>query len=109
MAPPRPARQNLRLDALRENRVDLLARKTTWTLTRDVGHGMTFAGTIYYDGQTARRLEVPPGWSYRAIKAVRNYGEMFGRNLGSQSPLKIQRGLNALWRDEGILYAAPTR
>jgi general L-amino acid transport system substrate-binding protein len=253
-----------RLDALQKDRVDLLARNTTWTLTRDVGHGMSFVGTIYYDGQgfmvprssklmstlalggkricvltnttsldnvhryftrnrmtfhlatfdnmpaakaaylagkcdalttdksqlqalrstladphaqrilpeviskeplspavragdprwfdlvrwtlfvlidaeeagidsanvdrvrqvakaddirllldtegqTAKLLDVPPGWSYRAIKAVGNYGEMFARNLGSESPLKIQRGLNALWRDGGILYAPPTR
>jgi general L-amino acid transport system substrate-binding protein len=253
-----------RLDALRKNQIDLLVRNTTWTLTRDVGHGMTFVGTLYYDGQgfmvprssklmttlelggkricvltnttsldnvrryftrnqmtfqlatfddmaaakaaylagkcdaltsdksqlqalrstlsdphaqrilpeviskeplspavragdtrwfdlvrwtlfalidaeeagidsanvdhvrtvakaddirllldtdgqTAKLLGVAPGWSYRAIKAVGNYGEMFERNLGRQSPLKIQRGLNALWRDGGILYAPPTR
>jgi general L-amino acid transport system substrate-binding protein len=61
------------------------------------------------DGQTAKRLGVDPGWSYRVIKAVGNYAEVFDRNLGSGSPLKIKRGLNALWRDGGILYAPPTR
>jgi general L-amino acid transport system substrate-binding protein len=61
------------------------------------------------DGQTAKQLGVEPGWSYRIIKTVGNYAEVFERNLGSQSPLKIKRGLNALWRDGGILYAPPAR
>ena len=54
-------------------------------------------------------LGVEPGWSYRVIKQVGNYAEVFDRNLGDQSPLKIKRGLNALWRDGGILYAPPAR
>jgi general L-amino acid transport system substrate-binding protein len=43
------------------------------------------------------------------IKAVGNYGEMFDRNLGEGSPLKIKRGLNNLWNKGGILYAPPIR
>jgi len=38
-----------------------------------------------------------------------NYGEAFERNLGMGSPLKIDRGLNKLWTEGGILYAPPIR
>ena len=61
------------------------------------------------DGQSAAMLGLEPGWSWRIIKQVGNYAEVFDRNLGDQSPLKIKRGLNALWRDGGILYAPPAR
>lgn len=48
-------------------------------------------------------------WAYRAIKAVGNYGEIFERNVGKGSPLKLERGLNSLWNKGGILYAEPIR
>ncbi len=43
------------------------------------------------------------------VKAVGNYGEMFDRNIGQQSPLKIERGKNALWTQGGLQYAMPFR
>ena len=46
---------------------------------------------------------------YRAIKQVGNYSEIFERNIGSKTPLKIERGLNALWNKGGILYSPPFR
>lgn len=61
------------------------------------------------DGHTAKLLGLDPGWSHRVIRQVGNYSEIFERNLGAQSPLKIKRGLNALWRDGGLLYAPPAR
>jgi general L-amino acid transport system substrate-binding protein len=66
-------------------------------------------GLLDLDGSKAAMLGLEPGWSFRAIKQVGNYAEVFERNLGDQSPLKIKRGLNALWRDGGILYAPPAR
>ena len=54
-------------------------------------------------------LGLDKDWSYRIIKFVGNYGESFDRNLGIHSPLKINRGLNAPWKDGGILYAPPVR
>ncbi len=66
-------------------------------------------GLLDVDGVSAGMLGVEPGWSYRVIKQVGNYAEVFDRNLGDQSALKIKRGLNALWRDGGILYAPPAR
>jgi general L-amino acid transport system substrate-binding protein len=43
------------------------------------------------------------------IRALGNYGQLFDRNLGDGSPLKIRRGLNNLWNKGGILYAPPVR
>jgi general L-amino acid transport system substrate-binding protein len=55
----------------------------------------------------SQALGIAPGWGTRAVKAVGNYGEMFERNLGGGSPLKIERGLNRLWNQGGLLYAPP--
>jgi general L-amino acid transport system substrate-binding protein len=74
---------------------------------RSVAKTAEVRGLLDLDGKTAGMLGVEPGWSYRVIKQVGNYAEVFERNLGSQSPLKVKRGLNALWRDGGILYAPP--
>jgi len=48
-------------------------------------------------------------WAYWAIKAVGNYGEIFERNLGQGSPLKLPRGVNALWTQGGLMFAPPIR
>ena len=55
----------------------------------------------------AQSLGVSPGWVMRAVKAVGNYGEMYERNLGSGGPLAIERGLNRLWSEGGLMYAPP--
>jgi general L-amino acid transport system substrate-binding protein len=46
-------------------------------------------------------------WAYRIVKQVGNYGEIFDRNLGKSSPLKLERGLNDLWTRGGLLYSPP--
>jgi len=56
-----------------------------------------------------RNLGLDEQWAYRIIKQVGNYGESFDRNVGKDSPLKIARGLNAQWRDGGLMYALPIR
>jgi len=48
-------------------------------------------------------------WAYNIIKQVGNYGESFERTVGRDSPLKIQRGLNAQWTDGGLMYGLPIR
>ena len=54
-------------------------------------------------------LGLSADWAYQIVKQVGNYGEMFERNVGSGSALKIGRGLNALWSQGGIQYAPPVR
>jgi general L-amino acid transport system substrate-binding protein len=48
-------------------------------------------------------------WSYRAVKAVGNYGEIFERNVGPKTPLNLPRGVNAQWSKGGLMYAPPIR
>jgi general L-amino acid transport system substrate-binding protein len=48
-------------------------------------------------------------WVVKIIKAVGNYGEIFDRNIGEGSPLKIARGLNAQWTKGGLQYSPPVR
>ena len=54
-------------------------------------------------------LGVSEDWVVNIIKGVGNYGEVFERNIGQGSPLKIARGINALWTKGGIQYAIPIR
>ena len=58
-------------------------------------------------GAFAKQLGVKPGWIPRVIKSVGNYGEMFERNLGQGSTLKLDRGPNRLWTQGGLMYAPP--
>ena len=62
-----------------------------------------------YEGEFGRGMGLANDWAAKAIRTVGNYGEMFERNLGQGSPLKIQRGRNALWKDGGLMYAPPIR
>jgi general L-amino acid transport system substrate-binding protein len=71
------------------------------------------------DPDVKRMLGVSPGlgkalhldekWAYNVIKQVGNYGEIFERNVGKQTPLKLDRGLNNLWTQGGLMYAMPFR
>lgn len=52
-------------------------------------------------------LGLQKDWAYNIIKQVGNYADSFDRNVGKGSPLKVKRGLNALWRNGGLHYAPP--
>ena len=56
-----------------------------------------------------RTLGTDPDWALRAVQSVGNYGEMFERNLGTHSPLNLERDLNRLWTQGGLIYAPPVR
>ena len=60
-------------------------------------------------GDLGKSLGLDNKWAYNVIKQVGNYGESFDRNLGAGSPLKLERGLNALWKDKGLHYGWPLR
>jgi general L-amino acid transport system substrate-binding protein len=61
------------------------------------------------EGNFGEQLGLTKDWVYRIVKQVGNYGDIFERNVGQGSPLKIARGLNALWNKGGIQYAPPLR
>jgi general L-amino acid transport system substrate-binding protein len=73
--------------------------------TRDTGLRRLTGGESGY----GKALGVAEDWAVRAIAAVGNYGEMFERNLGRDSPLKMERGLNRLWTEGGLMIAPPLR
>ena len=61
------------------------------------------------EGDSGEKLGLGADWAYNIVKQVGNYGEIFERNVGAGSPLKIARGLNAQWNNGGILYSPPIR
>jgi general L-amino acid transport system substrate-binding protein len=61
------------------------------------------------EGKFGEAIGLTNDWAYRILKNVGNYGEVFDRNVGAGSPLKIQRGQNALWSRGGLQYGAPVR
>lgn len=54
-------------------------------------------------------LGLEPGWAANVIRAVGNYGEIFNRNVGPDTPLGLARGVNELWSNGGLMYAPPYR
>jgi general L-amino acid transport system substrate-binding protein len=71
------------------------------------------------DPDVRRLLGVTPGngkalgldeaWAYNVIKTVGNYGEVYERNVGMGSPIKLPRGVNALGSSGGLMFAPPLR
>ena len=58
-------------------------------------------------GELGKDLGLDNQWTYWVIKQVGNYGEVFERNVGKSSPLKLERALNDLWTRGGLLYSPP--
>jgi general L-amino acid transport system substrate-binding protein len=61
------------------------------------------------EGQFGESLGLTNDWAVRIIKSIGNYGESFESTVGQGSPLKIARGLNALWTKGGLQYGIPVR
>jgi len=61
------------------------------------------------EGNFGEELGLSNDWALNAITAVGNYGESYEANVGPNTPLKLDRGVNALWSQGGIMYAAPIR
>ena len=61
------------------------------------------------EGSYGENLGLSRDWAARIIRHVGNYGEVYERNVGAESKLKIPRGLNSLWSGGGIQYAPPVR
>ncbi|MBI1239403.1 MAG: transporter substrate-binding domain-containing protein [Alphaproteobacteria bacterium] len=61
------------------------------------------------EGSFGEAMGLSNAWALQILRHVGNYGEIFDRNLGEGSPLKIERGKNALWTKGGLQYAPPIR
>ena len=67
------------------------------------------ARLIGKEGKFGEELGLSNDWAYNIILKVGNYGESYEKHVGPNTPLKLARGVNALWSQGGILYAAPIR
>ena len=61
------------------------------------------------EGNQGAELGLSADFAYNIIKSVGNYGEIFERNIGVNTPIGLARGLNALWTDGGLQYSPPFR
>lgn len=73
------------------------------------GQNPTVQRLLGNSGDFGQRLGLENTWMLNAIKAAGNYGELFERNVGASSALKLSRGLNGLWTKGGLMYAIPYR
>jgi general L-amino acid transport system substrate-binding protein len=80
--------------------VDKMAKKSTNPAVKRL---------LGLSGIKGKGLGLSDSWARDIIKQVGNYSESFERNIGMGSPLKISRGLNALWNKGGLQYAPPIR
>jgi general L-amino acid transport system substrate-binding protein len=106
-----------------DNQFADIVRWTQYAMVEAEEYGITSKNVdemLKSDNPTIKRiLGVTPGmgkalgvdekWVYNIIKQVGNYGESFDRNVGKDSKLKIDRGLNKLWTQGGLQYAPPIR
>lgn len=77
--------------------VDQMATSTNPEIRRLLGR----------EGDFGKGLGLDNDWALRVIKAVGNYGEVFDRNVGAGSRIRMDRGLNRLWNAGGLMYAPP--
>jgi general L-amino acid transport system substrate-binding protein len=61
------------------------------------------------EGSQGEELGLSKDWAYNIIKQVGNYGEIFERNIGKNTPIGLDRGLNQLWSKGGLQYSPPFR
>ncbi len=61
------------------------------------------------EGSYGDMIGLPKDWAVKVISQVGNYGEIFEAYIGTKTPIGLERGLNAQWKDGGILYAPPFR
>ena len=61
------------------------------------------------EGDMGKNLGLSNDWGYNIIKQVGNYGEVYARHVGPDTPLNLERGVNAQWKDGGLIYAMPVR
>ena len=72
-----------------------------------VVHGNSIKSRLISSREAARLMGLSDDWAFNLIKQVGNYGESYERTVGMGSPLKLQRGANALWTKGGLLFTPP--
>ncbi len=76
---------------------------------RNVGSTPAIRRLLGVEGETGARLGLNPRWCSRVILQVGNYGEVYERHIGPDTPVGLERGINELWTNGGLIYAPPIR
>ncbi len=79
--------------------IDQMADSSTPSIQRLLGK----------DGDAGELLGLHPDWCSRVIMQVGNYGEVYDRHIGPDTPIGLARGINELWTNGGLIYAPPVR
>ena len=87
--------------------VDEMRKSANPEIQRLLSSKVTDASGKEADNDFGKAIGLGPDWAYNAIKQVGNYGEVFERNIGQGTKLKIARGKNALWENGGLQYSPP--
>ena len=61
------------------------------------------------EGTLGEMLGLDADWAQKAIATQGNYGEIFAKNIGEETPIALSRGLNAQWTNGGLIYSPPFR
>jgi len=76
---------------------------------RDTSENPSIRRLLGVEGNFGEMIGLQPEWAFNVISMIGNYGEVFEKNIGMDSPVEISRGLNALWTEGGLQYAHPVR
>ncbi len=77
--------------------------------TANAGNNPEVNRLLGTEGDLGGMLGLDKQWASRAIAVNGNYGEIFEKNIGVNTPIGIARGLNASWTNGGLIYSAPFR
>ena len=75
----------------------------------DVGVTPAIRRLIGTEGEHGAQLGLDPQWCARIIRQIGNYGEVYNKHIGPDTPIGLARGINALWTEGGLIYAPPVR
>ena len=78
-------------------------------MSMEAGNNPEINRLLGTEGSLGEMLGLSADWAKNAIMANGNYGEIFEKNIGENTPIGLARGLNAQWTDGGLIYSPPFR
>jgi len=78
-------------------------------MSMEAGNNPEINRLLGTEGNLGEMLGLDAGWAKAAIAAGGNYGELFEKNIGENTPVGLARGLNAQWTEGGLIYSPPFR
>lgn len=75
----------------------------------NIGSTPAIRRLVGIEGDSGIQLGLDPQWCTRVIRQIGNYGEVYERHIGPDTPIGLPRGINALWTNGGLIYAPPVR